>query len=133
MSLLDSVTQRSIIARYSGDLVQDASHDTENTGNSGDGSDIAIEETLSDMDNSDVEARDTEMLDAEDAACKLELKQLERNYLSYSQSPFNIAALRFTTGLLPESESITYDVPLEVEILLNYLPAAAPSTKQFEF
>ncbi|KAG8715935.1 hypothetical protein FRC09_016171 [Ceratobasidium sp. 395] len=68
-----------------------------------------------------------------DAAIKTELDHVELSRLSYSRTPFNPSTLQFSGYPQPESGLISYDVPLDLDILLKYLPPSSLSAKQFEY
>ncbi|KAG8731566.1 hypothetical protein FRC12_019670 [Ceratobasidium sp. 428] len=118
MSLLDTQSQRSLVARFMGD------------------SEAAPLENNEDSESRETHSPDTEMADAEpqrveDEACDLELQYMEQSFIRYSHSPFNIAALEFnrqSAGPLSAQNA-----PLELEALLQNLSPTAYSTKQLEY
>ncbi|KAG8685509.1 hypothetical protein FRC09_014699 [Ceratobasidium sp. 395] len=118
MSLLDTQSQRSIIARFMGDSTA-----------------VPLEND-EDRESRETHSPDTEMADAEpqraeDEACDLELQYMEQSFIRYSHSPFNIAALEFNRQ--SASPLSTQNAPLEIEALLRNLSPTAYSTKQLEY
>ncbi|KAG9091995.1 hypothetical protein FS749_016083 [Ceratobasidium sp. UAMH 11750] len=119
MSLRGSSTQRRIISHYIND-------NTWLGGPTGTDSSDSNGAHIIDED-------DTENLSPEDITAQLKLETLKEQFLSYTQSPFNLADLHFNPKDCPSSLLTNDPDTADLDTLLGFLPLAFPATKQLSY